>query len=314
MQHVDSVPLLTEKMESSVNSSAYPEALPLSPPRLPLPLPSVDPFTHHRDGTTVNLLNAQGFLPVPTSTDSDVLVTVWVPQNYPFAAPTVYVFPAAPSARLLPDHPFVDRSTGLTTSPYADTWRYPLSNLSGLARDLTAILTLCPPCGGANIEAERDREEEVTGPLVTRLCRDAARLRAKAEEDIERLWAEQAVLRGRARAVDAAMEELEEEREGLERALARKVRDTRVISEWLGSVCGGANELSDGEGFEEGDETSRRLVANAAAELAIDETVDALTVALEKGLVGVKVYLKQVRALAREQFFHRRMVIQKWSI
>ncbi|OAY80925.1 Protein ELC-like [Ananas comosus] len=246
--------------------------------------PSVDPFTHHRDGTT------------------------------PFAAPTVYVFPAAPSARLLPDHPFVDRSTGLTTSPYADTWRYPLSNLSGLARDLTAILTLCPPCGSANLEAERDREEEVTGPLVTRLCRDAARLRAKAEEDIERLWAEQAVLRGRARAVDAAREELEEEREGLERALARKVRDTRVLSEWLGSVCGGANELSDGEGFEEGDETSRRLVANAAAELAIDETVDALTVALEKGLVGVKVYLKQVRALAREQFFHRRMVIQKWSI
>uniref|UniRef100_A0A6V7QSR9 SB domain-containing protein n=1 Tax=Ananas comosus var. bracteatus TaxID=296719 RepID=A0A6V7QSR9_ANACO len=296
-------------MESSVNSrstsSLSSATSPPSPLRRPLHPP---PRWHHRESP-----QRPGLSPRPHVHGQRRPRHRVGPAKLPFAPPPSTCSP--PPLRPPPPRPPLRRPLDRVGHlPYADTWRYPLSNLSGLARDLTAILTLCPPCGGANIEAERDREEEVTGPLVTRLCRDAARFRAKAEEDIERLWAEQAVLRGRARAVDAAREELEEEREGLERALARKVRDTRVISEWLGSVCGGANELSDGEGFEEGDETSRRLVANAAAELAIDETVDALTVALEKGLVGVKVYLKQVRALAREQFFHRRMVIQKWSI
>ena len=53
--------------------------------------PSIDTFIHN-DGTTVNLLNANGYLFVSHSSPP-IAITIWLHENYPYMAPIVFVTP-----------------------------------------------------------------------------------------------------------------------------------------------------------------------------------------------------------------------------
>ncbi|OVA05362.1 Ubiquitin E2 variant [Macleaya cordata] len=98
-------------------------------------VPSIDTFTYN-DGTTVNLLNVNGFLQVSPSTPP-IPLTIWIHQNYPTSPPLVFL------SSIHRDHPFVD-SSGSITSPYLETWAYPRSNLLDLARNLVRLFAHHP--------------------------------------------------------------------------------------------------------------------------------------------------------------------------
>uniref|UniRef100_A0A0A8YUW6 UEV domain-containing protein n=1 Tax=Arundo donax TaxID=35708 RepID=A0A0A8YUW6_ARUDO len=61
--------------------------------------PSVDTYTSDRGDSAV-LLNARGLLFV-SAAQPPLLLTLWLPREYPFRPPLVYAFPAAPPAALV---------------------------------------------------------------------------------------------------------------------------------------------------------------------------------------------------------------------
>lgn len=94
-------------------------------------IPSMDTFTHI-DGTTVNLLKAEGTICVDDSATAVIPLTIWIHEGYPFAAPVVFVHR---------DHPFVDPVSGAIVTPYISTWDYPRCNLVELVRNLVKIFS-----------------------------------------------------------------------------------------------------------------------------------------------------------------------------
>lgn len=143
-----------------------------------------------------------------------------------------------------------------------------------------------------------------------RIDDDKVHFRAQVEKDIEHLSNIQSALHDRGSVIASILLDLEEEKASLQHTLDKKLEDADVLSNCL--RVRGANSLAmdDLEAFEAGDEKSRRWMENKAAELAIDDAMDALGKALEEGVVAFEVYLKQVRALAREQFFHRDLIMK----
>ncbi|CAL4903588.1 unnamed protein product [Urochloa decumbens] len=291
--------------------------------------PSVDTFTTD-DGNSAVLLNARGILAVSHALPP-ILLTLWLPREYPYRPPLVYVFPAAPPAALVADHPFVDHRTGRVRRalPYLDEWSVPRSSLVGLVQSLVAALRMCHPltaassgfvAGGATVaggaraaatpaEEERRRMHAVLAEeLAARMGADAADFRVRADEDIHAMASLQAGLRARGDAMGGAIRALEEERMRLELAVTASLAHRRNLLAWLHKesraappgAAGAASALAPYAAA--GD--APRWLESKAAELAADDAIDALGDALENGELGFQEYIKRVKILAREQFFH----------
>jgi ESCRT-I complex subunit TSG101 len=286
--------------------------------------PSVDTFTSD-DGASAVLLNARGTVVVSPDLPP-VLLTVWLPREYPYVPPLVYAFPAAPSAALVPDHPFVDHRTGRVhrTLPYLEAWSVPHSSLAGLVRSLVAALRMCHPlttassfgfaAAGATAGAratpadeERRRMHAVLlDELAARLGRDAAAFRGVADVDIHAMSSMQAGLRSRGHAMGRAVRDLEEERTRLEHAVTASLAHRGKLLAWLHKTNPAPPDpgtaLAPHATAGRGD--AARWLESKAAELAADDAIDALGHALENGDLGFQEYIKRVKILAREQFFH----------
>jgi len=210
--------------------------------------PSVDTYTSD-DGASTVLLNARGLLAVSPALPP-VLLTLWLPREYPYRPPLVYALPAAPSASLVPDHPFVDHRTGRVhrTLPYLDEWSVPTSSLAGLVRSLVAALRMCHPlkstfgfadattAGATPVEEERRRMHAVlANELASRLGRDAAAFRGGVDGDIHALSSLQAGLRARGDSMGRAVRDLEEERMRLERAAS--LAHCGKLLAWMHKTC-----------------------------------------------------------------------------
>ncbi|KAF8643402.1 hypothetical protein HU200_066886 [Digitaria exilis] len=291
--------------------------------------PSVDTYTTD-DGASAALLNVRGLLAVvsPSSSPSpaEVLLTVWLPREYPYLPPLVFAFPSSPSASLVPDHPFVDHRTGRVhhrSLPYLHDWAVPSSTLAGLVRSLAAALRMCHPITMAPsfslagtaatarvtrpVEEERRRMRAVLfDELASRLGRDAAAFRSGVDEDIHAMASLQAVLRERGHAMGAAVRELEEERMRLERAVTASLAHRGKLLAWLNKTSRAPEPDDAGAALvphaAAGD--ASRWLESKAAELAVDDAIDALGHAMENGELGFEEYIRRVKILAREQFFH----------
>ena len=83
--------------------------------------------------------------------------------------------------------------------------------------------------------------------------------------------------------------------------------NTDVLEGWLrdnqGKKMAGLENPEDA--FECADVLSKQMLDCTAADLAIEDTLYALDKALQVGGVPFDQYLRSVRALSREQFFHR---------
>ncbi|CAD6270181.1 unnamed protein product [Miscanthus lutarioriparius] len=285
--------------------------------------PSVDTYTSDSGASTV-LLNARGLLTV-SSALPPVLLTLWLPREYPYLPPLAYVFPAAPSSASLSlarDHPFVDHRTGRVrrTLPYLEDWAVPRFSLAGLVRSLVGALRMCHPLtprfGSVVVHAttttpvEEEQERMRTAlldELVSRLGRDTSAFRGHVDEDIHAMYSIQGSLRERADAMDRAVRDLEDERMRLERAVTASLSHRGKLLAWLHKTssrvpdAGAAPPLAPHAAA--GD--APRWLESKASELAVDDTVDALGHALEDGdLISLQEYIKRVKVLAREQFFH----------
>ena len=137
---------------------------------------------------------------------------------------------------------------------------------------------------------------------------DIAILRKAQEAEMEGLFGTQAALRQRAEEISRGAREMTEEKEALEQQLQLVLMNADVLEGWVRENEGKRRRDLDVDVdgvFEPADTLSRQLIECTAADLAVEDTVYSLDKAVQEGAVPFEMYLKSVRALSREQFFHR---------
>ncbi|ESQ52560.1 hypothetical protein EUTSA_v10016907mg [Eutrema salsugineum] len=271
---------------------------------------STDTFNHN-NGTTVQLFRLEGSLRTRSTT---VQLTIWVHENYPLTPPMVFVSSNS-MAPIRTNHPFVN-SSGLTNSNYIETWEYPRCNLLDFIRNLRRVLANDNPFvhNGSDSDSIPTQIRSVSRPealdrLATSLHYDALAIMARSEEEIENLWKLQSEVKKRSESVTRIISDLEAEREKLKERVAKLKDDTFVLAIWVETnYLKVMNATSKDMGIEEmfqTEEDDTEDVESLAADEAIEDMLSALEEAWEKGEIEMGSYLRQVRVLAREQFFCR---------
>ncbi|GMY22838.1 protein ELC-like [Fagus crenata] len=366
-------PQQTQQFLSSVLSQRGPSALPYSEDTkwlirqhlvaLTSSYPSLDPKTAtftHNDGRSVNLLQAEGTIPMTfQGVTYNIPVIIWLMDSYPRHPPCVYVNPTRDMIIKRP-HPHVNPS-GLVSIPYLHNWIYPSSNLVDLVRNLGLHFSRDPPLysqrrpnpnpnpnfnpnqspsfspnqapnpavsyarpaipprsyppspyGGGSVQTEDPAEvykKNAVNKLVEVVHGDILSMRKAREAEMEGLFNAQGMLRHREDQLRKGVKEMHDEKEGLEQQLQMVLMNTDVLEVWLreneGKVRSFGENVDVDDAFVCTDALSKQMMDCTAADLAIEDVVYSLDKAAQEGVLAFDQYLRNVRLLSREQFFHR---------
>ncbi|KAF5738878.1 protein ELC [Tripterygium wilfordii] len=270
--------------------------------------PSMDSFIHN-NGSTVNLLKAEGKL----SVSPPIPLTIWVHVSYPAMAPMVFVMGSFDSP-IHRDHPFVDSSSGATFVPYLQTWQYPRSNLVELVKNLVNLFSIdhplvYSPTNSTFSHPSMVSKREALDRLAGMVHYDLVFMEAKTEEEIEELSNLQGEMAKRVETTNSLIDQIETERSILKRRVEDLVMESDVVMNWL-RVHDGITGDETEDAFEGVDEESKMKIDCLAASMAIDDLIYSLEKAIEGGVLSFEAYIKQVRVLAREQFFCTAMLVK----
>ncbi|XP_075484816.1 protein ELC-like [Primulina tabacum] len=324
--------------------------------------PSLQPKTavfNHNDGRTVNLLQADGTVPMSfQGVTYNIPVIIWMMETYPRHAPLVFVNPTRDMIIKRP-HSFLSPN-GVVSIPYIHSWVFPGSNLVELVRNLSHFFARDPPLysqrkasspnlnpnlnsGYGSVNSSLGSSEprpaippKVYSPtppppygvgrvmedpadvfkknainkLVEGFTTDIREMRKGREVEMEGLFSAQNVLRKREEELRKGLMEMRDEREGLEQQLQLVLMNTDVMNQWLrdneGKLgCQDFSSVDVDEAFELSDTLSKQMMDCTSSDLAVEDTIYALDKAVQEGAVPFDQYLRNVRLLSREQFFHR---------
>ncbi|PIN07865.1 Vacuolar sorting protein/ubiquitin receptor VPS23 [Handroanthus impetiginosus] len=178
-------------------------------------------------------------------------------------------------------------------------------------RDYTPTPTP-PPYGSGRIMEDPAEvfKKNAVNKLVESFNSDIRELRKAREGEMEGLFGAQAVLRKREEELRKGMKEMHDEKEALEQQLQMVLMNTDILEGWLRENEGkmGSNDVNSvdvDEAFEPCDVLSKQMLDCTASDLAVEDTIYALDKALQEGAIPFDQYLRNVRLLSREQFFHR---------
>ncbi|XP_010274350.1 PREDICTED: protein ELC-like [Nelumbo nucifera] len=330
--------------------------------------PSLQPKTAtftHNDGRTVNLLQAEGTIPMfYMEVMYNIPVVIWLMESYPRQPPCVYVAPTRDMIIKRP-HPHVNPS-GLVSLPYLQNWIYPSSNLVDLVRNLSLVFGRDPPLYTRQIPAPPPSNPTPTPPdnssvisasssasarpgipsrvysslspyggrlppspqhhrqhtedqsevfrrnaidkLLSNLHADIDALRKNREAEMEGLFSAQAVLRQREDQLSKGLREMQDEKEGLEQQLQMVLMNSDILEAWLReneSKTANIGKVDIDNVFEPIDALSKQMLECSASDLAIEDAIYSLDKAVQEESIPFDQYLRSIRSLSREQFFHR---------
>ncbi|KAI4384601.1 hypothetical protein MLD38_002729 [Melastoma candidum] len=139
-------------------------------------------------------------------------------------------------------------------------------------------------------------------------------MRKAREAEMEGLLRVQGVLKRREEELGRGVSDMVDEKEGLEQMLQVVLMNCDVLDSWLrdnevkaaASKKGGSKGDAElDESFECSDGLSKQMLECTTLDLAIEDTIYSLDKAAQEGVVPFDQYLRSVRLLSREQFFHR---------
>lgn len=144
--------------------------------------------------------------------------------------------------------------------------------------------------------------------LVEMAHGDVIGLRKTREAEMEGLFNAQGVLRQREEQLSRGVREMVNEKESLEQQLQMVLMNSDISEAWLrendAKVCNlGSFDVDNA--FEPCDALSKQMLDCTASDLAIEDVIYSLDKAVQEGSIPFDQYLKNVRLLSREQFFHR---------
>ncbi|KAJ8754199.1 hypothetical protein K2173_002099 [Erythroxylum novogranatense] len=322
--------------------------------------PSLDPKTAsftHNDGRCVNLLQADGTIPMTfQGVTYNIPIIVWLLESYPRHPPCVYVNPTRDMI-IKRHHPHVNPS-GLVSVPYLHNWVYPSSNLVDLVRELSALFGRDPPLYSQRRPSNNPNPNPIPNPnpnpgpnpnnysfgsvgyprplarpypaspygrtltddasevykrnaiskIVEAVHGDVLEMRKQRGVEMEGLFSAQAVLKSREDEINKGLKEMQDEKEGLEAQLQVVLMNTDVVESWVreneGKICK-LGDLDVDKVFDCAESLSKQMLECTASDLAIEDAVYSLDKAVQEGAVPFDQYLRNVRLLSREQFFHR---------
>lgn len=125
---------------------------------------------------------------------------------------------------------------------------------------------------------------------------------------MEGLFTTQAGLKQREEELRKGLREMLDEKEALEQQLQMVLMNTDVLEGWVRENEGRGRRIGDvdvDDAFEPSDPLSKQMLQCTAADLAVEDVIYSLDKAAQEGSISFEMYLKNVRALSREQFFHR---------
>ncbi|TYG99877.1 hypothetical protein ES288_A10G231400v1 [Gossypium darwinii] len=174
------------------------------------------------------------------------------------------------------------------------------------------------PYGRAQPSQTEDAAEVYKRNAVNKLVEvvhgDIIKMRKEREAEMEGLFSAQGVLRKREEEVNKGLKEMQDEKEALEQQLQVVLMSTDVLAGWVRENEGKIKNLGKNndsvdvdvdEVFHCADVLSKQMLDCTAADLAIEDVVYSLDKALQEGAVPFDQYLRNVRLLSREQFFHK---------
>lgn len=144
--------------------------------------------------------------------------------------------------------------------------------------------------------------------IVESVHSDVGAMRKAREGEMEGMFGAQAVLREREEVLAGGVREMQAEKEGLEHKLQMVLMNVDILEAWVRENEGKVTKMSSlnvDEVFEPLDGLSRQMLDCTASDLAIEDTIYSLDKAVQEGVVPFDQYLRSVRMLSREQFFHR---------
>ncbi|XP_030500864.2 protein ELC-like [Cannabis sativa] len=284
----------------------------------------------HNDGMAVNLLCVTGELRISATPNTPLVpITIWLHENHPFMAPIVFVSPNY-NDRIRSDHPFVYLS-GSTTCPYLQTWAHPRSSLPVLVRNLTRLFTHDHPLtqyspaavqttgsGSGGISSgfahpSRVSKREALDRLAGAAYYDVANFKAGAQREIEELRKLRAEMRKRVEFGERVIGGLETEKEELKNRGSEMAEQADVVRNWL--RFNDREELVAAIGGDEIEKAFEIVECESvleclAGDTAIEDTIYAMDKGIEMGLMSFESYVKQIRSLAREQFYKRAFLLK----
>lgn len=168
--------------------------------------------------------------------------------------------------------------------------------------------------GGGDTGGRMDEQSEVhkknaINKLVVNVHSDIVEFRKMREAEMEGLFSAQGVLRQREEQLGKGLKEMQDEKEELEQQLQMILMNSDVLEAYLRDNEDKLGKLRSNinvdEAFELSDVLSRQMLECTASDLAIEDAIYALDKTAGEGAIPFDQYLRNVRLLSREQFFHR---------
>ncbi|KAL9230661.1 hypothetical protein vseg_005984 [Gypsophila vaccaria] len=162
---------------------------------------------------------------------------------------------------------------------------------------------------GRTEEAAEVYKRNAINKLVEVVNGDIGELRKAREGEMDGLFSVQAALRAREERVNRGLKEMSDEKEGLESHLQMVLTNADVLEGWLREnqdklgKSGGSVDVD--EVFEPCDVLSKQMIEASASDLAIEDVIYSLDKGVQDGVIPFDQYLRNVRLLSRQQFFHR---------
>lgn len=122
---------------------------------------------------------------------------------------------------------------------------------------------------------------------------------------MDELMTIQAQLKQRDDRLKHGIRDMQKEKEALEEQLQVILTNTDVLENWLRINDKPDRKVEVDDVFEPCDGLSKQMLDCTSADLAVEDILYSLDKAVQEGSISVDIYLKHVRSLAREQFFHR---------
>lgn len=128
---------------------------------------------------------------------------------------------------------------------------------------------------------------------------------------MEAMFTAQSVLRQREEEVLNGLREMQYEKEALEQQLQMVLMNTDLLEGWVreneGKLGENAANVNGDDAFVPSDSLSKQMLESTSSDLAIEDVIYALDKAVQEGSIPFDLYMRNVRLLSREQFFHRAM-------
>ncbi|XP_024399047.1 protein ELC-like [Physcomitrium patens] len=323
---------------------------------------------NHNDGRTLNLLQAEGTIPMfYQDVKYNIPINIWLLETYPRQPPLIYVKPTRDMV-ITQRHPNVDGS-GMVNCQYLQQWVFPRSNLVELVQSLSLLFGQKPPLysrptapvhvrppppptppfmnpihtGGAtmqmnptsspglspaqsprlsipyppyqhtplhpphsrNDDPQEQYKRNAVNALTERVRNDINRLMQERHNEMESIFNTQQLLARRSEQLKSGVRELNDEKAALESQLQATLTNTDILENWLRANDRGITRANIDDVFEPVDTLSKQLLECQSSDLAIEDILYAIDKGAQDLVIPVEAYLKHVRVLAREQFFHR---------